>query len=89
MCSRAVMIACLGDHSTQWIPCRGNEASLEVSGLGPGDCLKLVGDTEGAITEIELTGGSNPFPLGLSRFQVRKQSTAGAVGSPTTVKVRT
>jgi hypothetical protein len=83
------MIACLSDHSTQWIPVRGDESGLEVSGLGPDDQLKLAEDRSGAITETVLTAGLNPFPAGLSRFMVRKRCGSGAVGSPTTVKLRT
>ena len=89
MCTRAVMIACTSDHSTQWFACRGDERFLDVSGLGHGDQVKLVEDRGGSITENDLAVGSNPFPPGLSRFQVRKLSSAGALGSPTTVKVRT
>lgn len=83
------MIACLSDHSTQWIQVRGDERALEVSGLGQDDQLKLAEDRGGAVTETALTVGLNPFPAGLTRFMVRKRCSSGAVGSPTTVKVRT
>lgn len=71
---RLALLACKTDHDSVWLPRRGDETHLEVSGTGGGMTLELVCDEGEEVQTYPLIGGVNPFPTGVfSRYRVTKR----------------
>lgn len=81
------MLACVGNHSTPWFRCRGDELKIVLSGpLPEGVRVELEGDGDFETT-LPLLPGPNTFPQGIRRYRVCKRLSLGAPEVPNTVKI--